>query len=349
MSKLPEGSSKFQHFVPCSKSLIAEHLLKRSSETKLGEDIFTPDGQDLETFLKSTPARFVIVGVAEDIGVLANQGRPGADTTWFPFLTAFVNLQRNAYTNFPIAIIGHFEFEDLKKRVQRTSVEPEVVVENYRNAVAEIDAEVTDIIRLIVEAGKIPIVIGGGHNNAYPIIKGVSQGIGSAINAINLDAHIDYRVCEGRHSGNGFRYAKEEEFLKKYFVVGLHESYLPESIRLELADNPDVNFLTFEDIFVRNKLTWEAALNEACVFIGSETPTGFEVDLDCLMNADASAATPVGLMPREALRFLYVANAHTKAVYLHVCEGISSQYGRLTGKLIAYLVAEFIRSGANGG
>nr|WP_233167177.1 arginase family protein [Pedobacter sp. ASV2] len=30
------------------------------------------------------------------------------------------------------------------------------------------------IIEKIVAAGKVPIVIGGGHNNAYPIIKGSS-------------------------------------------------------------------------------------------------------------------------------------------------------------------------------
>src|SRR5690606_32828043 len=216
------------------------------------------------------------------------------------------------------------------------------------HAVEQIDIEVVAIIRLIVESGKIPIVVGGGHNNAYPIIKGVSQGIGSAINAINLDAHIDYRVKEGRHSGNGFRYAKEEGFLKKYFTVGLHENYLPESLRIELADNADVRFVTFEDIFVRRNLDWEATLSDAGAFVAGETPTGFEIDLDCLTNADASAATPVGLMPREALRFLHVLVGHTTAAYLHVCEGISSQYGRLTGKLIACLVAEFIRSRASG-
>jgi arginase family enzyme len=39
------------------------------------------------------------------------------------------------------------------------------------------------------------------------------------INAINFDAHSDFRILEGRHSGNGFSYAYEEGFLKKYFVL----------------------------------------------------------------------------------------------------------------------------------
>jgi formiminoglutamase len=37
--------------------------------------------------------------------------------------------------------------------------------------------------------------------------------------AINFDAHSDFRILEGRHSGNGFSYAYEEGFLKKYFIL----------------------------------------------------------------------------------------------------------------------------------
>jgi formiminoglutamase len=37
------------------------------------------------------------------------------------------------------------------------------------------------------------------------------------VNAINFDAHSDFRILEGRHSGNGFSYAYEEGFLKKIF------------------------------------------------------------------------------------------------------------------------------------
>ncbi len=34
------------------------------------------------------------------------------------------------------------------------------------------------------------------------------------INSINLDAHSDFRPAEGRHSGNGFRYAEEDGYLQ---------------------------------------------------------------------------------------------------------------------------------------
>jgi formiminoglutamase len=83
--------------------------------------------------------------------------------------------------------------------------------------VNKVDDEVEQLAKMITEAKKIPIVIGGGHNNTYPLIKGTAKGWHKAgviplaqINCINLDAHSDYRPMEGRHSGNAFRYAEED-------------------------------------------------------------------------------------------------------------------------------------------
>jgi len=36
--------------------------------------------------------------------------------------------------------------------------------------------EVENVIKVNAGCKKIPVVIGGGHNNAYPIIKGVAKG-----------------------------------------------------------------------------------------------------------------------------------------------------------------------------
>jgi arginase family enzyme len=39
------------------------------------------------------------------------------------------------------------------------------------------------------------------------------------VNAINFDAHSDFRILEGRHSGNGFSYAYEEGFQKNILFL----------------------------------------------------------------------------------------------------------------------------------
>ena len=70
------------------------------------------------------------------------------------------------------------------------------------------------LLKIIIKAKKIPIIVGGGHNNAYGIIKGSALALNKKINVLNIDAHADFRPLEGRHSGNGFSYAFHEGFIK---------------------------------------------------------------------------------------------------------------------------------------
>ena len=87
------------------------------------------------------------------------------------------------------------------------------------------------VVERIRSGGAIPIVIGGGHNNSYGCLKGDSSSARKCnVNCLNIDAHSDLRALEGRHSGNGFSYAKEEGALGAYFMWGLQENYTPEYI-----------------------------------------------------------------------------------------------------------------------
>ena len=244
-------------------------------------------------------------------------------------------------------MLGHFSFDELKQKIEKKAVNPEDRIEEYRKAVPIIDDAVSELIQRIVASGKTPIVVGGGHNNSYPIIKGTSLGLSSSsdvkgINCINLDAHIDYRLAEGRHSGNGFRYAKQEGYLMKYFALGIHENYIPNGILKDVNENIDVDFITFEDIFIRQKRTWQQALKDAGDFIGGER-YGIELDLDSIANVSASAATPCGITSREALQYVAQMARHFEAAYIHICEGIASNDNALVGKLISYLVTTFVK------
>ena len=144
-------------------------------------------------------------------------------------------------------------------------------LEAYRHAVNTIDDEVEQLIKMVTEAKKIPIVIGG---DIIPTrIKGAAKGWHKAgitplaqINCINLDAHADYRPMEGRHSGNAFRYAEEDGYLQKYCVVGLHENYLPQNVWMDMVNNPFIDCITFEDIFVHEKRTFIQAVAHATGF-----------------------------------------------------------------------------------
>ena len=70
----------------------------------------------------------------------------------------------------------------------------------YRHAVNQVDEAVEPLIKLITQYNKIPIAIGGGHNNAYPLIKGAAKGLYksgqiplASINCINLDDSMRFQ------------------------------------------------------------------------------------------------------------------------------------------------------------
>ncbi|RZL34377.1 MAG: hypothetical protein EOO96_10005, partial [Pedobacter sp.] len=161
-----------------TQSDVLSFVNQRDGETKLGEKVlFYRDYESLSqdfgksddslsplvgkaislNNLKQSPAKFVLLGIPEDIGVRANYGIGGSKNAWQATLKAFLNIQSNSFLQGDeILLLGHFEIE-----------EPEdLQIETLREKTAAIDKLVAPIIEKIVSAGKIPIVIGGGHNNA---------------------------------------------------------------------------------------------------------------------------------------------------------------------------------------
>ena len=344
-----------QHFKFYNKQDILSQTRLRRFETKLGERLqVIDDAAKLEEFLAVTTAKFILFGIPEDIGIQANQGVGGTDTVWLSFLQSFLNIQSNDFlSGEDIALLGHFDFADIQYVIERTAQSDEEKLEAYRHAVTTIDDEVEKLVKIITEQQKIPIVIGGGHNNAYPLIKGAAKGWHKAgklplaqINCINLDAHSDYRPLEGRHSGNSFRYAEEDGYLQKYCIVGLHENYLPQNIWIDIVNNPFIDCITFEDIFVHEKRTFMQAVAHATGFT-EDTLTGIDIDLDAVQNTLSSAMTPVGISPAHARQYISFAAADAKPAYLHICEGatrlLDGSTDNTTGKLVSYLVSDFVK------
>lgn len=327
----------------------------RKFETKLGERIqVLEEGKPITESMIGLNAEYVLIGIPEDIGVQANQGVAGTSTAWLSFMQSFLNVQNNDFLDGEnIAIIGHFDFGDIQFLIDKNAYSEDEKIEAYRHAVNTIDNEVEGLIKLVTANGKVPIVIGGGHNNAYPLIKGSAKGLNQAgqiplaqINCVNLDAHTDYRPAEGRHSGNGFRYAEDDGYLQKYCVVGIHENYLPQNVWMDIVNNPFMDCITYEDIFIHEKRTFRQAVSHAIQYT-DDTYTGIELDLDCIENVLSSACSPTAITALNARQYVNLCAAHVKAAYLHICEGASrlssGKTSDLTGKLISYLVSDFIK------
>lgn len=322
----------------------------RSGEVKFGEKMtIIPKEQEIVTFLNQCEQQFVLFGIPEDIGVRANYGRPGANSAWESAIKSIANIQHNRFNKgSQIVILGQLDVTDEMEAVQGLDFNITEDRLKMSDLVVKIDKEVAHIITLIVQAGKTPIIIGGGHNNSYGNIKGTALAKGKPVNAINFDAHSDFRILEGRHSGNGFSYAFEEGFLKKYFIFGLHESYTSKSVLLELKKLQErVQFNTYDEVNIRKEKTFEDEMRYAKSFISNDF-FGIEIDLDAIPNIPSSAMTLSGFSVEELRRFIYFFGKCETATYLHICEGAPSldndKNNHLVGKLIGYLVTDFIKA-----
>jgi formiminoglutamase len=343
-----------KHFKFYGKKELISLTNPRRFETKMGERIQTTKVGEWPNVLEKSSAKYVLVGIPEDIGVRANLGIGGADTNWYPFLNSFLNIQSNDFcTGEDILLLGHFDFGDIKYLIENNAFNEEEKINAYRHAVNTIDDEVENLMKAIAVAGKFPIVIGGGHNNAYPILKGVSKGLFKLgelplpqLNAINLDAHTDYRSMEGRHSGNAFRYAESDGYLGKYSILGLHENYISQNVLAEIQSNPFMQYTSYEDIFLRERKGFMQALGQAVDFT-HDSYTGIELDMDCVQNALSSAHTPSGISALLARQYVTYTARHARAAYLHICEGatqlVDGRKDDTTGKLLSYLVSDFVK------
>ncbi len=300
-------------------------IIRRDGETKLGEKVAVMSSWEE---LQNKNAKFVLLGIPEDIGVRANAGMAGAASLWRPALTAFLNIQSNRFLDGnEILVLGHFEID-----------EPgDASLKGLRDKVAEIDDLVYPIIEKITVAGKIPIIIGGGHNNAYPIIKGVSLANKIPIDVLNIDAHADLRRMEGRHSGNGFSYALHENYLGNYLIYGLHQNYNNEAILSQIDNNAKLKAVFFEDILTGR--------DHNGLFDELGSTIGLEIDVDCIQNVLSSAETPSGFAVND-IRELILSKVNSFS-YLHICEGatrmLDGRVNNITAKLIAYLVSDFVK------
>ncbi len=327
-----------------------DHLTrKRTNEIKIGEDVTVLKSEiNWEEELLNSNCKFVLLGIPEDIGVKANYGRGGAHTAWKPALDSFLSQQSNEFLNGKeVCVLGHIFVEDLMEKSESLQAKNKTDMTQLRNLVSIIDERVTEIITKIISCKKIPIIVGGGHNNSYPIIKGCSLALDKKINVINCDPHTDFRSLEGRHSGNGFSYAYKEDYMNNYSVFCMHEQYNTARVLKDFtANNHHLYFSRYEDVFVRESKNYSDTLIQNIGFVKNDV-CGVEIDLDAITNVPSSAKTSSGISPVQARQYAYQCGKQLSALYFHIAEGAPIlshiKADNKTGKLIGYLIADFIK------
>ncbi|MDX3773192.1 formimidoylglutamase [Chromatiaceae bacterium AAb-1] len=340
--------------IPFTSQQLTGYCQPRVGETRVGEAIVLPQPElslaDNLAQAKKQGCRFVLLGIPEDIGPRANLGLGGADAGWQAFLGKFLNLQHNAFMpSGQILLLGAIDCTDLQLQSASLNACHAADLVQLCQLCEELDQRVYAVLREIFAAQLLPVVIGGGHNNAFPLLKALSEYNQSAVNCANLDPHSDFRSLEGRHSGNGFSYAHQQQYLARYFVLGLHE-LKNNATALEQLQQAGAEFCSYQRMFVRQELSYQDALDQCIDFITrTTTDTGIEVDTDSISLMPVSAFTNCGLTVNHAEQFVYQLAKLPRSRYLHLAEAAPAQHPaglkaglNEAGQILSTLVYAFI-------
>lgn len=308
-------------FETWTKDHFQSRFQSREGEVRMG-DLLSEQGWN--------PAKYVIIGIRECCGPLANNGRSGAQFAFPAFIKAFLNTQvHDAYPSSDLCILGEI--------IETTGTEGTL---NNHEKVAELDVFLEQILIENIKPGQIPIVVGGGHNNALALIRWSSKNKKTAV--INLDAHADLRSTELRHSGNSFSTALEEGTLFHYSVFGLHEAYNNSFIREALKN--DQIFHSFYEAYLMGERLLSDDLMNVLRHFHTDTKIGLEIDMDAIAYMPSSALSPSGWTLDQVRAFVRQFKQATKhRAYLNLTESApqSEQESLIVGKALSYLVRDF--------
>ena len=319
---------------------LKKHTSKRQGEEKFGDAVGLVDSWEA---LKKSNAKYALLGIPEDVGVRANMGRAGAAKAWDNCLSALCNIQSNIYTDPNNTIIlGEIDCKTQQESACNLDTKDPDYLDKIGDLVVQIDTKVSAIITKVISANKVPVIIGGGHNNSYGNIKGTATALKQAIHCINLDPHTDFRALEHRHSGNGFRYAMQEGYLEKYYILGLHKNYTSDVVFDTMkALKEKIKYSFFEDYITGTP--FKQLLEEAKDFC-TDTPFGLELDMDAIKQMGSSAMSPCGFSLLQARAYVRYFSGLKNCQYIHICEGAPEHelHYNQVAKAISYLVSDVI-------
>jgi formiminoglutamase len=332
-----------------TQSQLNHYTTVRAGEQKLGQKVgIANTAKDIATATQQG-YRFALIGIPESIGPVANHGHTGAEKGWDAFLTYFLNLQSNEFlSGEDVLLVGHIDCDDLMK----PSMDAQPHTHQHCQQLCEtLDQRVHHILLSIFNARLIPIIIGGGHNNAYPIIKACAEVKQQAMAVTNLDPHADFRALEGRHSGNPFHYAYAEGHLDRYSVLGLHEQK-NSTDALNALKKLQFPFYSMQQIFWRKEITFDECITKTQDYLtAASSPIGIEVDVDAITEMPSSAITRAGISLDNALYYVHQIATLPKVQYLHLAEGAPSRHPagaqtgkRVVGQTLAELSCAFMKS-----
>jgi agmatinase len=197
--------------------------------------------------------------------------------------------------------------------------------------------EVYLLAKGIVNAGKIPVMMGGEHSLTYPCVK----AFGGKVGVVVLDAHLDLRTeyrgikhnhaCVSRHM--------IDELTDKYVTIGVRSG--PKEEWAYVRDHPEYKFYTADDVCRKGI---DVILQEVGSYLAGCDRIYLSLDMDAVDPSYApglGTPEPFGITPRDVRAV--IRSLAPKVVGFDVVE-ISPEYdsGEITSMLGAKLIRDFI-------
>lgn len=274
-----------------------------------------------------------IIGVPQHIGVERNRGRPGAENGPTEIRRALYKLSASSFAD--LVLGDEFYLFDVGD------------IETQGKTLEQIHDALYDLVADVISNGSIPIVLGGGHDVAWPTMHALIAR-SNPFGVINIDAHADVRPLHDdarAHSGSAFRQllnVQDSSLIDKGFVeFGLQEVTVSAAHMNFVADNGG-------RVYLLDEIRDQGVLSLFRDVLDSMSGARLYVSLD--MDAFASAFSPGvsapsadGFLPGEIGPCLRLLGRHYNLQAFDVVE-VNPNYDvdNRTSKLAAVMIMQLI-------
>ncbi len=225
-------------------------------------------------------------------------------------------------------------------------------------ALADLLRRVADSVAARLEAGELPVVVGGDHVVAAGTWRGAGRAFGEPPGLLWIDAHLDAHTPDSSPSGNphGMPLAALLGHGMPEMAAIPGPTLDPRRVAIFGArewEEPERKFLEAQGVRIFDResigrLGLEAALAEALAVVQQDgAPFGISLDLDVFDPTDApgiACPTPGGPPAEALLAALRSLGRHPACIGLEIVEyhpdrDVAGRTGRLACDLLATLLA----------
>jgi agmatinase len=207
--------------------------------------------------------------------------------------------------------------------------------------------EAYQVVRRALEAGYLPLVVGGDHGVTYPAIKALHDTCAGRIGLIQLDAHcdlLDYSDRQGRYSGSsGVRRSLELERVSGANVVQVGLRGYATVEQYEIGQKLGVRRVGATQLA---EMGVDAVAEQALKWAGHGTQAMYlTVDLDVVNPGEAPGTgwpEPGGLTGQQVIDFVRLAAPRVAAMDIAELNPVYDSRARTTAILGARLLLDCI-------